>query len=126
MPGFPHRLLFAGALLGAALESRVTSSQPPREPSGRIETAADAIVAADGSGDYRTVQDAIDAVPQNTTAGHRWVIVVRAGTYREPRHLPKPGAGEMKQVFAGQALEAVLAAARRPPSNEGSRTNRQS
>ena len=32
----------------------------------------------------------------------------------------------MKQVFAGKALEAVLAAARRPPtSNEGSRTYRQ-
>src|SRR5712691_455968 len=30
----------------------------------------------------------------------------------------------MKQVFAGEALEAVLAAAQRPPSNEDSRTDR--
>ena len=44
---------------------------------------ADAIVAADGSGDYATVQAAIDALPQNTTADARWVILVRAGTYRE-------------------------------------------
>jgi len=29
----------------------------------------------------------------------------------------------MKQVFAGWALEAVLAAARRPPSNEDSLTD---
>jgi len=32
----------------------------------------------------------------------------------------------MKHVFSGEALEAVLAAARRPPSNEDSRTDRSS
>src|SRR6266498_2776510 len=37
-----------------------------------------------------------------------------------PRHLLKPCSGEMEQVFASDALEAVLAAARRPPSNEDS------
>ena len=41
-----------------------------------------------------------------------------------PRHLLKPCSGEMKHVFAGQALEAVLASARRPPGNEDSRTDR--
>jgi pectinesterase len=81
--GFLHRLLIASALIGAALGSRALSSQSAREPSGQIERGADAIVAADGTGDYKTVQDAIDAVPQNTSAGRRWVIVVRAGTYRE-------------------------------------------
>jgi hypothetical protein len=30
----------------------------------------------------------------------------------------------MKQVFAGEALEAVLAAAQRPPDKEDSRTDR--
>ena len=44
----------------------------------------------------------------------------------EPRHLLKPGSGEMKQVFAAAALEAVLAAARRPPSNEDSHIDRRS
>jgi pectinesterase len=44
---------------------------------------ANAVVAADGSGDYRTVQDAINAVPQNTSASNRWIIFVKAGTYRE-------------------------------------------
>ncbi len=42
------------------------------------------------------------------------------------RHLLKPCSGEMKQVFPKEALEAVLAAAQRPPSNEDSRTDRSS
>src|SRR5262245_27982037 len=33
---------------------------------------ADAVVAADGSGDYRTLQEAINAVPQTTSADRRW------------------------------------------------------
>ncbi|HEY1305540.1 MAG TPA: pectinesterase family protein [Vicinamibacterales bacterium] len=44
---------------------------------------ASAVVAADGTGDYRTVQDAINAVPQNASAANRWVIFIKAGTYRE-------------------------------------------
>jgi pectinesterase len=44
---------------------------------------AGAIVAADGSSRYRTVQDAINAAPQDTGADHRWVIFVKAGTYHE-------------------------------------------
>jgi pectinesterase len=43
----------------------------------------DAIVAADGSGDHRTVQAAINAAPQTTAASRRWVIFVKAGTYQE-------------------------------------------
>ena len=42
------------------------------------------------------------------------------------RHLLKPCSGEMKQVIAGEALDAVLAAAQRPSSNEDSRTDRSS
>src|SRR5881396_2962137 len=37
-----------------------------------------------------------------------------------PSHLLKPVSQRIRQVFAGWALEAVLAAARRPPSNEDS------
>lgn len=44
---------------------------------------ADAIVDAAGQGQYATVQDAINAVPQTTTAARRWTIYVRAGKYRE-------------------------------------------
>lgn len=43
-------------------------------------------VAADGTGTYRTVQAAIDAVPANNTT--RRVITVKAGTYREIVTIP--------------------------------------
>jgi pectinesterase len=54
-------------------------------PQGRTErnVAANAVVAADGTGDYRTVQEAINAVPQNTSPSNRWIIFIKAGTYRE-------------------------------------------
>ena len=60
-------------VLATALASTVLARQP----------ATNAVVAADGSGNYKTVQEAIDAVPQNTSASNRWTILVKAGTYRE-------------------------------------------
>jgi len=43
-----------------------------------------ATVAADGSGNYTSVRAAIDAAPQICRDdGHRWVILVKPGTYRE-------------------------------------------
>ncbi len=46
--------------------------------------AADVVrtVAQDGSGDYRTVQEAFDAVPEHFTGG-RWIIRVEPGRYYE-------------------------------------------
>lgn len=44
----------------------------------------DAIVAADGSGQYTSLQEAISTAPMQTDpAAPRWVIFVKAGTYRE-------------------------------------------
>jgi pectinesterase len=43
------------------------------------------VVAADGSGDYRTVQAALDAVPLNNT--HRIEIFIKNGLYREKLYL---------------------------------------
>ena len=74
-----------GALAVAAIVAAAGSpgsSRPQRADSLRIERA-DAIVAADGSGQYRTVQAAIDAAPQDTSASKRWLIYVKAGRYRE-------------------------------------------
>jgi hypothetical protein len=48
---------------------------------GPAAGATSLIVAADGSGDFCTVQGAIDFVPRNNTV--RTVITVRRGTYRE-------------------------------------------
>ncbi|KAM1460816.1 hypothetical protein ACFXTO_046067 [Malus domestica] len=44
-------------------------------------------VAQDGSGDFRTVQEAIDAVPLCNT--RRTVIRVASGIYRQPVYVPK-------------------------------------
>jgi len=44
----------------------------------------DAVVAADGSGQYRSLQEAISAAPMRTDEhAPRWVIRVKTGTYRE-------------------------------------------
>ena len=59
--------------------SIATAAQSPPRPS-----VANAIVSGDGSGDYLTVQEAINAVPQTTSASNRWIIFIKAGTYREP------------------------------------------
>jgi PelA/Pel-15E family pectate lyase len=47
---------------------------------------ADITVAADGSGDVRTVQEAVDKVPQNNR--QRTVIRIKAGTYFEQIRVP--------------------------------------
>src|SRR5262245_17591476 len=46
-----------------------------------------AVVAADGTGPYRTLQAAIDAAP--STSSSRWVISIKPGTYREAVHVPR-------------------------------------
>ena len=52
-------------------------------PVARAQRVANAIVAADGSGDFRTIQEAVNAVPQTTSESNRWVILIKPGTYRE-------------------------------------------
>ncbi|HUR98465.1 MAG TPA: pectinesterase family protein, partial [Pyrinomonadaceae bacterium] len=47
---------------------------------------ADIVVAADGSGNARTVQEAVDKVPANNK--HRVVIRIRPGTYVEQVRVP--------------------------------------
>jgi pectin methylesterase-like acyl-CoA thioesterase/pectate lyase len=70
-----------------------TSSTPPATPtSTAIGTAtsttssAQATVAADGTGKYRTVQAAIDAVPSGNTAPV--TITIKPATYREKVTVP--------------------------------------
>lgn len=43
----------------------------------------DAIVAADGSAQFRSIQEAISVAPHRTNHEARWTIFVKAGTYRE-------------------------------------------
>src|SRR5687767_2326252 len=48
--------------------------------------AADITVAADGTGDVRTVQAAIERVPENNTK--RFRITIKPGVYREQIRVP--------------------------------------
>ena len=45
--------------------------------------APDAVVAADGSGQYSSVQAAISAATERKPGEPRWTILVKAGTYKE-------------------------------------------
>jgi pectinesterase len=55
----------------------------PLAGAAMAQRSANAIVAADGTGAYTTVQAAINAAPQNTSADRPWLIFVKAGRYRE-------------------------------------------
>ena len=67
LPGRIFVSLFAmGAIAAASTQS------PP-----------DAVVAADGSGQYTSVQDAIVKAPQSASAEKPWIILVKPGTYKE-------------------------------------------
>jgi pectinesterase len=66
-----YRYGFVGAMMGFAVFLRAAPKP-------------DVIVAADGSGQYTSVQEAISAAPMRTGAADpRWVIFVKPGTYHE-------------------------------------------
>jgi pectinesterase len=76
------------ALVGAILAEELRVTVPAlaahiRQQALPIEVTANAVVAADGSAPFKTVQDAINAAPQDTSPAKRWVIYIRAGRYRE-------------------------------------------
>lgn len=87
-----HSPMFRPAVLLSLLASLVFGSsvvagEASPKPDASLSVAwvkADVIVAADGSGQYKSVQEAISAAPMRTDpATPRWVIFVRAGTYNE-------------------------------------------
>jgi pectinesterase len=77
---------WVSCLLGACSLATLGFAATPR-PGASLAAAsaqADAIVAADGTGQYTSIQEAISAAPMKTDpAMPRWVIFVKAGTYRE-------------------------------------------
>lgn len=83
--------------------------------SARAATPApDAIVCAHGTGQYRTVQAALNAAPPDRSARAPWVILVRPGRYaeilyvqREKRHVTLRGEDAATTVITG-ALHAKL------------------
>jgi Right handed beta helix region len=65
-------LLACTGMEGAAADSSTVPGQSRQSPTGR-----EVIVALDGSGDYRSIQDAIDQAMPGTT------ILIRSGQYQE-------------------------------------------
>ena len=75
--------LVAADLRGVVPELGEYIRSTPLTGAAALRRLANSVVAADGTGDFRTVQDAVNAVPQNTSLDRPWMIFVRAGTYRE-------------------------------------------
>lgn len=71
-----------------------------KQPEARVY---DAVVAQDGSGDYTTVQAAIDAAPQGRVKP--WLIFIKKGTYKEHVDLP---ASKPYLYFIGQGRDKVF------------------
>jgi pectinesterase len=65
--------------LAAHIRPQLAGTVPPPDAPKKI------VVAADGSGDYRTVQAALDAVPPGN--GKETVVYVKKGIYKEKLHL---------------------------------------
>ncbi|HKV32836.1 MAG TPA: pectinesterase family protein, partial [Pyrinomonadaceae bacterium] len=62
------------------------------------------VVAADGSGDFKTVQQAVGSIPENNT--ERVVIQIKPGVYREQVRV---GRGQRYLTFRGEdALKTIL------------------
>lgn len=76
------------SLLRSGAGPRSTLGTTTTTTTGTVKSAAATTltVAADGTGQYRTVQAAVDAVPANNTS--RVVISVKPGTYREVVKVP--------------------------------------
>lgn len=66
---------------------KILLTQPRDAHPQAADSRADAIVSADGSGTYTTIQQAIDAAPDEGTK--RFVILVKPGRYEGPIFVPK-------------------------------------
>lgn len=73
----------SGNAYNEAININFTTADRP-QPVARLY---DAVVAQDGSGDYTSVQAAIDAAPSNQ--GSPYLIFIKAGTYKEHIDIPK-------------------------------------
>ncbi|MCZ2835966.1 pectinesterase family protein [Modestobacter sp. VKM Ac-2985] len=74
-------------------------------PTGEVLPAHDLLVAQDGSGDFTTVQAAVDAAGAGTT-GDPVVIAIKPGTYRELVSIPKNDVSLLGTT--GTATDVVL------------------
>ncbi|KFK27309.1 hypothetical protein AALP_AA8G365700 [Arabis alpina] len=59
--------------------SKVLAMETPSTTSGRL----DVVVAQDGSGDYKTIQEAVDGAGERPKGSRRYVLRVKEGVYEE-------------------------------------------
>lgn len=78
-------LLILYAMLTSCSKDGQTLSDDKEEDNSGIK--ADIVVAADGSGDYTSVQEAVDAAPSNRR--DYYFIYIKKGTYKEVVTVPK-------------------------------------
>lgn len=64
---------------------------------------ANAIVALDGSGEYTSVQAAVDAAPSKSSS--RWVIYIKGGVYNENVNI---AAGQTNLMFVGDGAGVTI------------------
>ena len=86
--------LFVFILLIPAMSAKSADFDPKK---------ADLTVAADGSGQVRTVREAIDRVPENNN--RRFVIYIKPGVYKEQIRIP---AGKPYITFIGDSAEKTV------------------
>ena len=105
----------AGAAMGgaAAVGGAAAISMAPPVAAG-ARPPPNAVVAKDGSGQYRTIMDAVRAHPGKNLQG-RWVIYVKAGVYTEDVLLEKQhinimmyGDGPTATVVTGHKNTAIM------------------
>ncbi|MGY1498981.1 pectinesterase family protein [Streptomyces sp. QTS52] len=82
----PDKTADVPALLKSGVGPRSSVAKATSTATTTAAAATTLTVAADGSGQYRTVQAAVNAVPANNTS--RVVISVKPGTYRELVKVP--------------------------------------
>jgi pectinesterase len=96
--------LIFGAGVGCAAEPGTpASSTTTATASTSVPVGKTVVVAADGSGDYKTVQEAVDAVPANNAT--RFVIRIKAGKYEGQVIVPK---NKPNVVFEGGGVEKTI------------------
>ncbi|MFI2509186.1 pectinesterase family protein [Streptomyces sp. NPDC018972] len=98
-----------------------TTAAASAEVSTKAAAATTLTVAKDGSGQYRTVQAAVNAVPANNAS--RVVISIKPGTYRETVKVPSNKPHVTFQGTGGSRKDTVIvhnnAAGTRKPDGSG-------
>ncbi|MFF5291176.1 pectinesterase family protein [Paractinoplanes globisporus] len=91
---------------GAAIIQETCTANTNKQWAFTAVSSGTATVAADGTGTYRTIQAAVDAVPANNAA--RRTITIKAGSYREIVTIPSNKPYITLQGLGSSASQTVI------------------